>query len=291
MKRNQGKRLAGAPKRPGRWAAKPASPRDRPPEHRGAILFLLALGFFIVGAVAGFGWEMDRQLRGGLLRQREAAERRPDWVALEEIPAVLPRMAVAAVDPTFQERRPLQPSPDEGTLSRDLVRQVHLLNDGLGGEARGLLMAPLLETRLSRRALLELYLNRVYFGRSGGMPVYGVHHAAREYFEKDPRRLTLGESATLAGLLLEPRLRDPERTPGAVGARRNEVLRRMLEAGVIDEGAYRAAVAEPLAFQPGVEYAPMARPLRWKEPPRVMRLPARWTPSPAPPSPGAPPEG
>jgi membrane peptidoglycan carboxypeptidase len=276
MKAAKGKRLGGAP-RPGRWTQRPApgSPRG---ERRQEILFLLAIGFLLLGGVVGFGWEMDRQVRGGILRQRAEAERRPDWVPLERLPPALPRMVVAVVDPGFPAREPLDTDAPGVTLPRDLVRQVHQLRDDLPGEARGLLMAPLLENRVSRRDLLELYLNRVYFGRSAGYPVYGVFHAAREFFEKEPRQLTLGETATLAGLLLRPRIEEPERAPGAVGARRNEVLRRMLDSGEIDEAAYRAALAEPLAFQPGADYPPMSRPFRWEEPSPVMRLPAEPSP-------------
>jgi membrane peptidoglycan carboxypeptidase len=276
---SKGKRLGGAPKRRGRWSPPPAPRAVRPTEYRTGILFLLGLGFLILGGVAGFAWEMDRQLRGGILRQHAVAERRPDWVPLERMPPVLPRMVTAVVDPAFQQRPPLGTREERATLPEDLVRQVHLLRDGVAGEARALVMAPLLESRLPHRELLELYLNRVYFGKSDGVEVFGVHHAARDFFRKAPSELTLGESATLAGLLLEPRIRDPERSPGAVGARRNEVLRKMREAGVIREADYRAAVAEPLGFQPGVEYAPMSRPLRWKEPPPVMRLPAPSNPA------------
>ncbi|MEW5927000.1 MAG: transglycosylase domain-containing protein [Gemmatimonadota bacterium] len=272
MKAARGKLLGGAP-RPGRWERRPP-PGSARGERRQEILFLLAIGFLLLGGVVGFGWEMDRQVRGGILRQRAEAERRPDWVPLERLPPALPRMVVAVVDPGFPEREPLDTDGQGLTLPRDLVRQVHRLRDDLPGEARGLLMAPLLENRVSRRDLLELYLNRVYFGRSAGYPVYGVYHAAREFFGKEPRQLTLGETATLAGLLLRPRIDDPERAPGAVGARRNEVLRRMLDAGEIDAAAYRAAITEPLAFQPGADYAPMSRPFRWEEPSPVLRLPA-----------------
>lgn len=281
----KGKMLAGAPKKQGRWARRPP-PRQRQSDHRGAALLLLGLGFLILGGVVGFGWALDRQLRGGILEQRREAMRRPDWVPIDRIPPALPRMVAAVVDPDIYERRPFESQTESPTLSRDLVHQVHLLRDGLGAQARGLLMAPLLESHLSRRALLELYLNRVYFGKADGMEVFGVHNAAREFFGKEPRALTLGESATLAGLLLEPRLREPERTPGAVGARRNEVLRTMLEAGVISERAYRAAVAEPLAFQPGVEWVPMTRPLGGEEEPPVMRLPAPSSPEEASPAAG-----
>lgn len=278
MKAAKGKRLGGAPRR-GRWARKPPPPVRRVGYSRTDVLVLFGLGFLILGAVAGFGWEMRRQLDGGILRQRTAAVRRPDWVPLAALPPVLPRMVVSVVDPGFMGREALDTETDAPSLTRNLVEQVYMLDDGLRGEAREMMMTPLLDTRLPRRDLLELYLNRVYFGKSGGWPVYGVYHAAREYFNKDPRALTVSESATLAGLLLEPRISDPEQFPGVVGVRRNEVLRRMLDAGAIDQATFRAAVGEPLAFQPGVEYAPMSRPLKWQEPPPTYRLPAQTSPA------------
>lgn len=276
MRAAGGKRLGGAPKT-ARWARRPQNGGPGG-ERRSEILFLLGLGFLLLGGLAGFGWEMDRQVRGGILRQRAEAERRPDWVPLDRLPPALPRTVLAVVDPDFMRREPLGTEAPGITLPRDLVQQVHLLGDDLPGEARGLLMAPLLENRMSREELLELYLNRVYFGRSAGYPVYGVFHASREFFDKDPQELTLGETATLAGLLLRPRIEDPERAPGAVGARRNEVLRKMLDAGQIDAAAYRRATTEPLAFQPGADYPPMTRPFRWEEPPAPMRLPAEPSP-------------
>src|SRR5690606_32816471 len=104
---------------------------------------------------------------------------------------------------------------DQGkTIPRELVRQIHLLDDGISGEARGLFMAPILEQRISRADLLELYLNRVYLGESHDYPVYGIHYAAEEYFDKSASELTLGEAASLAGLLLEPRILRPEQFPG-----------------------------------------------------------------------------
>ena len=277
MKAAKGKRLGGAPRR-GRWARKAVPGVARTEYSRTDVLVLFGLGCLILGGVAGFGWQMDRQLHGGILKQRAAEVRRPDWVPLNALPPVLPRMVVSVVDPGFLNREPLSTETGTPSLTRDLVGQVYLLDDGLHGEARGMMLTPLLDTRLPRRDLLELYLNRVYFGKSGGWPVYGVYHAAREYFNKDPRALTVSESATLAGLLLEPRITDPERLPGVAGVRRNEVLRRMLDAGAIDQATFRSAVEEPLAFQPGVDYAPMSRPVKWQEPPAPYRLPAQSSP-------------
>jgi penicillin-binding protein 1A len=150
---------------------------------------------------------------------------------------------------------------------------VHQLDAHASGRARELLLAPLLERALDRQRLLELYLNRIYLGSSGEWRVYGVGRAAQDYFGKDVSQLTLAQSATLAGFLLPPELQAPETAPGAVGARRNEVLRRMVADGSIDEAAARAAAAEPLDFQPGADYQPMSRPLDWKDEPAVIRLP------------------
>ena len=261
------KRIAGAP-RSGRWTTPPRTT----PKGRGGILFLFALAALLIGAVTGFAWEMDRQIAGGILRQRAEAVRRPDWVRIRTVPRYIPQAFATVVDPTFDERRPLDEGAEGRTLSRELIRQVHLLQDGLPGEAREILMGPLLERRLAKSSVAELYLNRIYLGESNGLPVYGIYHAAREFFGKRPEELTLAQAATLAGLLLPPRLPRPGRQLGAVGARRNEVLRLMLINGRITPAQYAAAVREPLGLLSTIEYAPMARPLGWDTPPETLRV-------------------
>lgn len=262
------KGLAAAP-RSGRWT-KP------PPTHkrgRRGLLLLFALGAALLGGVAGFAWEMDRQILGGVLRQRVEAARRPDWTPIRRLPPYVPQAFATVVDPTFEERRPLDEGAEGTTLSREMVRQIHLLRRNLAGEAREILMGPLLERRLSKSEVLELYLNRVFLGEVDGFPVYGIHHAAREFFGKRPEELSLAEAATLAGLLLPPRVTRPERQLGAVGARRNEVLRQMLLAGDITPAALQAATSEPLGFVAVAEYTPMTRPVGWNEPQEPLRLP------------------
>jgi membrane peptidoglycan carboxypeptidase len=160
------------------------------------------------------------------------------------------------------------------------VSQVQRLRRGPADQAWRAFMVPLAEAQLSRRAMVEFYLNRTYLGQAGDWRVYGVYHAAQEYFGKDARQLTLSEAATLAGMLLPPRMLNPQASPGAVGARRNEVLQRLLAAGQIDRAAYDQAVREPLAFQPGIDYAPMTRPAEWGKEPEVIRLPPGLIPRP-----------
>jgi membrane peptidoglycan carboxypeptidase len=258
--------------RRGRWTRPVTGRADRDGQWS-ALTAVLTVAVLVLATIAGFAWASDRQLRGGILAQRAEAAQRPDWISLTTLPDYIALAFVVAVDPTFLQRSPLATGVEGSTLSRELARQVHQLRGNLAGEARELVMGPLLEARLSNAQLLELYLNRVYLGMDQGWPIYGIYHAAREYFEKEPQQLTLGEAATLAGLLLPPRIVHPRQQAGAVGIRRNEVLRQMLAAEAISVEEYNAALQEPLAFQPGLEFEPMTRPLGWDREPEVIRLP------------------
>lgn len=246
---------------------------------RSDVMILLGLGIFVVALVAGYAWSLDRQLRGGLLRQHTEAAARPDWVRSEALPPYVANAFLVVVDPHFEERESLVLEADQPTMARDLVRQVHRLGGAFDGRARELVMAPLLENRLSRRELLDLYVNRVYLGREGDWPVFGVVNAAREYLGKEAAEMTLAEAAALAGLLLPPRIERPMDVPGAVGIRRQEVLREMLRGGLISPEQHAAATAEPLAFQPGAAHPPMARPADWQPESRPLRLPPERRPA------------
>lgn len=266
--------LEGAPKK-ARLKTPEKSKAHR--QYQRSLVALLVLGVLVLAGVGGFSALMAAELSNGLLKQRAEARRRPDWVPLRALPAYVPAAFAAVVDTSSFRTLPTHGRLDRPVLTRDLVRQVHQLR-GLAGGARELAMAPILELQTTPRGLLELYLNRVYLGRTENWPVYGIHHASQEFFGKDARRLTLGEAATLAGVLLPPRLADPAGNPGAVGTRRNEVLRLMLQARDITAEQYRAAASEPLGFQPGLDYAPMTRPPGWDQDPEVIRLPPELSP-------------
>jgi membrane peptidoglycan carboxypeptidase len=276
------KKLGGkAPRRGGRLT-RPHREKAAGPKDAANLMIVVVGGFLVLGMVAGFAWGMDRQLRGGILRQRVEAMQRPDWVPLESLPAHVPRAFLLAVDPGFEDGRTIRAREEGNTLTRELVRQVHLLGDGLAGEARELVMAPVLEQRASQRQLLELYLNRVYLGIARDHPVYGIRHAALEYLGKDPRQLTVGEAAALAGLLLEPRIERPDERSGAVGIRRNEVLRGLVAAGDITPEQFATALQERLPFQPGISEMPMSRRLPSPADTAVIRVPPEYLPVPEP---------
>lgn len=103
-------------------------------------------------------------------------------------------------------------------------------------------LAERIEKNFSKDQIMELYLNRVYFG-SG---FYGVEAAARGYFGRSAKDLEIGQCAMLAGLLKNPNGLSPWNNKEGATQTRNVVLRRMREQGFIDRKTYEAEVAAPL---------------------------------------------
>src|SRR5678816_3232450 len=111
-------------------------------------------------------------------------------------------------------------------------------------------MSIILETRLSKEKIFELYCNQVYMGQQAGFSINGFGEAASAYFNKDVTNLTLSESAFLAGLIRSPNRYNPYRNLETATARRNQVLDSMAEAGVITQDEANAAKATPLHVVP-----------------------------------------
>jgi penicillin-binding protein 1A len=101
-------------------------------------------------------------------------------------------------------------------------------------------LARRIERQFSKQKIMELYLNRIYFG--GGL--YGAEAAARGYFGKPAHQLSLTESATLAGLVRSPNKLSPWTDPAASREARNRVLARMRRLGFITAGKYATAQSE-----------------------------------------------
>jgi membrane peptidoglycan carboxypeptidase len=99
-----------------------------------------------------------------------------------------------------------------------------------------------LEKRYTKQQILEKYLNIAYFGDG----VYGVGTAARHYFGKRVQKLTLGESALLAGIVKNPRMYDPRTHRRDATDRRNLVLERMAATGFATEAAVARARRLPI---------------------------------------------
>ena len=100
--------------------------------------------------------------------------------------------------------------------------------------------------------MLELYLNKVYFGKRA----YGVAAAAKVYYGKTLDQLTLPQMAMIAGLPQAPSSNNPLNNPRRARDRRNHVLKRMLDVGFIDQQTYQQAVQAPLTASYHGEHVP-----------------------------------
>src|SRR5687768_16300950 len=130
------------------------------------------------------------------------------------------------------------------TITQQFVRGAFLdRSRTYGRKVREAWLAYRLESKFSKRAILQAYLNHVYFGDG----YYGVQAASLGYFGKPASAITATEGATLAALINRPSGYGIRRTPANVRHRRDWVLRRMHELGYLDQASYGHAIAVPVA--------------------------------------------
>ncbi|HKG48043.1 MAG TPA: PBP1A family penicillin-binding protein [Pyrinomonadaceae bacterium] len=111
-------------------------------------------------------------------------------------------------------------------------------------------MSIILETRLSKEKIFELYCNQVYMGQQAGFSINGFGEASSAYFNKDVTTVTLPEGAFLAALIRSPNRYNPYTKIETATSRRNQVLDSMAEAGVITQEEAKNAKATPLQVVP-----------------------------------------
>jgi penicillin-binding protein 1A len=130
-----------------------------------------------------------------------------------------------------------------GTITMQLARNTVLGSERtLRRKLKEVFLALRLEHEFTKQEILTLYLNRIFLGQRA----YGIGAAARVYFDKTPRELTLAEAALIAGLPRSPSLDNPVASVTRARDRRAYVLRRMLETGKIDAAERDAAAAVPV---------------------------------------------
>ncbi len=128
------------------------------------------------------------------------------------------------------------------TLTQQLAKNLFLSPDQtLGRKVQEALLSLWLEQNYSKEQILELYLNRVFFGHNS----YGIEAAAQTYYGISARNLSLGQAATLAGLLQAPTRLNPKSDPEAAATRQRLVLRAMAEEGYITAQEADAAAIDP----------------------------------------------
>jgi penicillin-binding protein 1B len=111
-------------------------------------------------------------------------------------------------------------------------------------------LSTMIEWRYSKERILEAYLNEIYLGQRGAIAVRGIGAAARSYFGKEPHQLTLGESALLAGMTRAPNLYSPAANPSRARERRNVVLARTKDIGMINDADLREAQGQAVVARP-----------------------------------------
>lgn len=132
------------------------------------------------------------------------------------------------------------------TLTQQLAKNLFLNSDRtVTRKLREMGVALWLEYKFHKDEILELYLNRVYFGHQA----YGIDQAARRYFGKMATKLTLSEAAMLAGALKAPSRLNPKRNLKAARKRASVVLAAMKEAGFISALTEKTANLTPASLR------------------------------------------
>src|SRR6478735_7550661 len=193
---------------------------------------------------------------GSVLAQR--GEMAGSNVALKDLPPYLPKAFIAIEDRRFYSHFGIDPygifraavanilhrgvSQGGSTLTQQLAKNLFLTQERtFNRKLQEVELALWLERKHSKNEILELYLNRVYFG-SGA---YGVEAAAQRYFGKSAKNVTVAEAAMLAGLVKSPSRLAPNRNPEGAEARAQTVLAAMADARFITEAQAQASIGQP----------------------------------------------
>src|SRR3982751_5742093 len=179
-------------------------------------------------------------------------------VSLKDLPPHLPKAFIAIEDRRFYSHYGVDPvgiaraavanilhrgvSQGGSTLTQQLAKNLFLTQERtMARKLQEVELALWLERKHSKSEILELYLNRVYFG-SGA---YGVEAAAQRYFGKSAKNVTIEEAAMLAGLVKSPSRLAPNRNPEGAEARAQVVLTAMAEGNFITAAQAKASLGQP----------------------------------------------
>ncbi|MDQ3143630.1 MAG: PBP1A family penicillin-binding protein, partial [Pseudomonadota bacterium] len=238
---------------------------------------LLSLGIAVAVAMASlpdYGQLSRRSDLGQMIRVRAAdgtllVSIGPSfgrWLAYDEIPGTMRSAMIAVEDRRFRSHPGVDPigmarsikvriqsgSWKQGgsTITQQLARNIFLTNSRtFGRKLKEGVLALAIEAKFSKNQILELYLNRVYFG--GG--AYGIDAASRTFFGHSADRLALGEAAIIAGLVKAPSNYSPTADVEAARGRAGVVLNSMVENGFLSAAAAASANPAEIRLQPPVK--------------------------------------
>lgn len=185
------------------------------------------------------------------------------WLNIDQIPGTMKTAMVAVEDKRFRSHFGVDPigiirsfqvrltrgrfTQGGSTITQQLARNVFLTNDKTWTrKLREMILALALERKFTKDQVLELYLNRVYFG--GG--AYGVDAASRKFFGHPANQLSLGEAAIIAGLVKAPSNYSPSADAKAAVGRAGVVLGVMREQGLLTDAQVAAAAPGDVKLAP-----------------------------------------
>lgn len=230
------------------------------------LLGVMVLGIFVAiarGEIDSFE-DMKASPNGQMIRVRAAdgtviQSLGPSfgrWLTIDQLPDEMKEAMVAVEDRRYYMHPGVDPigitrsfyvraiegrwTQGGSTITQQLARNVYLNNNKeFGRKIREIILALAIETKFSKDQILELYLNKVYFG--GG--AYGVDAASRKFFDHGAEKLSLAEAAIIAGLVKAPSRYSPTADAKAALGRAGVVIEVMQDAGMIS--ASEAASVKP----------------------------------------------
>ena len=241
---------------------------------------LAAAGVLCAGLVLGYGWLVASQRLPSIAALTdyrpkiplriytadhvligEFGEERRDVVHIAEVPRFLKQAILAIEDARFYDHGGVDlagiaraslaalsnghATQGASTITMQVARNFFLSSEKtFTRKIYEMMLAYKIEQELTKDQILEVYMNQIYLGQRA----YGFASAARIYFGKDLRQLTLAEAAMLAGLPKAPSAYNPVVNPARAKLRQQYILQRMLELGDITQAQYDTAVNEPLVL-------------------------------------------
>ncbi len=183
-------------------------------------------------------------------------------VTLDQLPKVVPQAFLAVEDDQFYNHPGVDikaiiraaianfqhGSTRQGgsTITQQVVKRLMLTPEkSYERKIKEAILAYRLEKQLSKDEILTLYINQIFLGNNA----YGVEAAARVYFAKNAKDLTIAEAALIAGLGQSPSAYNPYRNPEAAKNRQHHVLRRLRDLGWISDAEYDEAINQKLEYK------------------------------------------
>ncbi len=267
-------------KPPRKGKAEPAKPRKKKRRSGGFLMGLLWWGFVaclwgglaVIGVIVYYGaqlpaantWaipERPPNIRilaadGTLISNR--GQTGGEAVAFRELPQYVPAAFIASEDRRFMSHFGVDPigllavavesvqargvTRGASTLTQQVAKNLFLTPDQtLGRKVQEAILAVWLEQNYTKEEILELYMNRVFFGQGAT----GIEAAAQTYFGVSARNLSLGQAAMLVGILPAPSVYNPKTNPTRAAERQRLVLGLMAQEGYITQEEANAARIDP----------------------------------------------